>query len=578
MSSAGIPGYQALGEDINKVKESSSETKEGIVSDALAELSLDTSDEELVALADKWDKSWRSYGGKIKSRQENNEKAWLGQTKNPLDTNAQVDEKPTADNIIFEATETLLPMMTRQAPEPSVEADNSEEGNALAYRVGKFLIHLSKILNMKITMKSVARNWMLYFLGVGKVGWSDKDQEISFVSIRPQRLILDPNCTIVNGEYTGAYIGEVRKESASDLANRFPKHEAFIKEYVRGKMGTEINFTEWWTDKYVFWKLDKKVLAKLKNPHWNYEQETTTTDEYGKQQTKMVPGQNHFKHSKKPYIFLSVFNLGLHPFDDTGLIHQNLKIQEMISKRLRQIDVNADNTNGGSVVSGDYFTKEQAASVGEAKRRGDTVWVPSGDVNAAYRQDVGPPLPSHVYQSLQDYRNELKGNFGVSGSTPGGSRQERTIRGKQISQGHDQDRIGGGIAEYVENFAECVFNWMVQLMYVYYDEPHAASVLGAQKTKEYIELRSADLTKQLRVAVKDGSLLPKDSRSERDEAIQLWNEKAIDPITLFEKLDFPNPREAAKNLYTWMTQPQALFPDMQPPQPQQPPQPPNQPQ
>lgn len=133
MSSAGIPGYQALGEDINKVKESSSETKEGIVSDSLAELTLDTSDEDLVALADKWDKSWRSYGGKIKSRQENNEKAWLGQTKNPLDTNAQVDEKPTADNIIFEATETLLPMMTRQAPEPSVEADNSEGGNALAY-------------------------------------------------------------------------------------------------------------------------------------------------------------------------------------------------------------------------------------------------------------------------------------------------------------------------------------------------------------------------------------------------------------------------------------------------------------
>lgn len=567
MSASGVPGFEALGQDINKVKPNGIETQEGIVSELLPELDIEKKDDDLVSLAEKWEKAWKNYAAQVKKRQDDNEKYYLGYVRNPLQESLSAEEKPNPDNVLFEAVETFLPIATHENPEPMVESDNTTEGNEVAYKVCKMLVHLARTQRMKLTLKKITFNWMLYFLGVGKVGWSGRDNEISFVSVRPQKLILDPNATIINGEYTGEYIGEKRKDKASDLIKRFPKAQDFITEACKGNLGTDLNYTEWWTDESVFWKLDKKILGKIRNPHWNYPEEAASVDEYGTPIKKTIPGSNHFSHPMKPYIFLSVFNLGLHPMDDTNLVHQNQKLQDMVNKRLRQIDVNADNTNGGVVVSGDFFTKEQASKVSQAARRGDAVWVPSGDVNTAFKRDQGPPLPAHVYQSLIDYRAEIKNNFGVAGSAPSGSRQEKTVRGKMLQKEHDISRIGGGVTEYIEALSELAFNWFVQLMYVYYDEPHTASVIGKERMQEFIMLRASDLNRRLTVTVKEGSLIPKDAVTQREEALNLWGAGALDPITLFERLEFPNPRESAKNLFLWKTSPQSLFPDLAAPAP-----------
>ena len=50
MSDVGVPGYEALGLDINKVKGDSKETKEGIVGEQLPELELSMDDTELLEL------------------------------------------------------------------------------------------------------------------------------------------------------------------------------------------------------------------------------------------------------------------------------------------------------------------------------------------------------------------------------------------------------------------------------------------------------------------------------------------------------------------------------------------------
>jgi hypothetical protein len=70
----------------------------------------------------------------------------------------------------------------------------------------------------------------------------------------------------------------------------------------------------------------------------------------------------------------------------------------------------ADATNGGVVVSGDHFTKEQASSVANVLRNGGAMFVPTGDVNRAYRRDMAPPLPPFVYQSLQDLTYQKSNN------------------------------------------------------------------------------------------------------------------------------------------------------------------------
>lgn len=391
-----------------------------------------------------------------------------------------------------------------------------------------------------------------------------KENDITCVSVRPQKLVLDPKATVEEGEYNGYYVGEYLDDMASDLIARFPAKRTFITDKVKDKLGTSLSYIMWTTDEYVFWTLDDEVLGKNKNPHWNYETETPgQMDEMGQpgQPTK-APGKNHFKNKKKPYIFLTFFNLGKQPHDDTNLIQQNIPLQDLINKRLVQIDLNADNANGGLAISGDSFTPEQAAKAAQAKRKGGVIYVPTGPVGDGVANLQGEQLPQFVYQSLLDYRNELRNVFGTRGSSPQGTISEKTVGGKVITKTQDTDRIGGGISVYLEEFTDLFFNWCVQLMYVYYDEAHSASILGREKAQEYITLSSAEFTSKLLVGVKEGSMIPHDPASERQEALELWSGHGIDPISFFERLDFPNPRESAKNLFLWLSDPIQLFPEL----------------
>lgn len=561
-----LSGPQSLNADLNKVKGGAAmDTKEGRISPEYDELALPMSDDELISLKKKWLDAWISYESKYKKRREGNQKAWLG--KNYTDTEQEIKDKPMEDNEIFEAVETFLPVATKANPEPVVTSDNTPDGVSISDKTAKMLSYLADRNSLKLQLKQAARHWVLFYLGAIKVGYDKRENEIISHAKRPQQLILDPNSTIQNGEYDGEYIGEYRHDKASTLIERFPKKKDYIISLCDGKLGTILQYIEWWTDDYVFWSLKDEILAKSKNPHWNYETQQEQTDEFGATEQAIVPGKNHFSVPKKPYCFLSVFNLGTSPLDETSLVEQVLTTQERISKRYRQIDKNADNMNGGLVLSGRAFTKEQAANAADALRRGAAILVPNGEVGTAYKRDSGLPLPRDVYQDLIDSRNRLKQVFGISGLTVGGVQQDRTVRGKMITRQQDTDRIGGGFAEYLEQTTDRVFNWYVQLMYVYYDEPHVASIIGNERAVEYVQLSNADFDRKLTVTVREGSLIPKDSMSKRAEAIELWGAGAMDPISLFTALEFPNPREQAKTLYMWQSNPASLFPDLQAAQP-----------
>lgn len=565
-------GFYALGRDFNKAPEGSPDA-EGVVGELLPELDIQMTDEELLALKKKWEGAWKDYEGPLKKRQDTNENYWLGKQFSTAEMRGQ--DRPLADNRLFMAIETFLPIACRENPNPMVDADETPDGTALAKKVQKVLSFLADELTLKLKLQRTVRNWSLFYLGVMKIGWSQQENEIDLKVLRPQKLMLDPESTILeDGTYTGEWIGEERTDTAKTLIAKFPNKLEIIKDLCQGKLGTEMQYAEWWTDEYVFWTIKDKVLGGAKNPHWNYPSEQVMTDEFGNQQMEPTPGNNHFKQAKKPYVFLSVFNLGKHPHDDTSLLEQNLAMQDLINKRLRQIDKNADSMNGCLVVSGERsgLTKEEAAAAMSARQKGGSIWVPRGAPAEAVTTLQGVALPGDVYQSLIDYRNELDNIFGTGSSTPQALQQETTVRGKIMARSQDESRIGGGISVFIEQFADSVFNYMVQMMYVYYDTPHVASIIGDDNAGEYVQLQMSDLNRQLLVSVKEGSMVPHDPLTERNQAIDLWSAGATDPISLYTALDAPDPIGAAERLFLWQTNPIALFPNLQgqaasPPQP-----------
>lgn len=561
---------RSLVKPFNRVDGGNSETVEGVSGPQFGEIELKLDDSELVGIANEFERVAASGNTKeLDEARESNKNLWLGnQTEGQSVIERSGVDQPTVDNIIFESIETLLPMATRRNPEPMVVADNTVEGRKLASNVQKKLAVLFDDLSVRLLVKKCVRDWMLYRLGVLKVGWDAEAEEVTAAVIRPHRLILDPSATVdVHGVYGGAFLGERRSATAKQLILRFPKKKAEIEALANGKMGTKLNYTEWWCREYVFWKLNDLILGKARNPHWDYGGRESYTDEFGETRERESRGKNHFATPQVPYVFLSVFNLGLHPWDDTSLIEQVKPLQALINKRLQQIEVNADVVNGGLAISGEKtgLSREEAAISARDYQRGAPFYMPSGDPSTGIVRTIGAPLPPMHYEQLQDVRNEARNLFGTRGSTPQGTVNENTVRGKIIVRSQDSDRVGGLISDHIEQVCDRLANWFVQLIEVYYTTEHSASVIGPDAAVEEISLSRDDFDRQLVVSIKEGSLLPKDELTEANQAIELFNAGAIDPLTLYERLKFPNPEETLKRLILYKADPFSLA-GMPPPQ------------
>lgn len=521
-------------------------------------------DEEIIALTNQWKRDYQTYFREIEQVQKTSYEYWLGkQTVNTvedmLDSNRRL-----VDNRIFNALETFIPVATRADPDPLVTIDPSAGDQQLGDLVRAALVYQADRQKLRMLNKAIIRDWAINKIGVFKVSWDPIEGDIKTEVINPQRMIWDKDGYVREGGiFTGDYTGEQKKLSAETLVKLFPEHKDWIMSKAGGRKGTKLDIVEWWyKGRDYFFTMDDRVLGKFKNHLWNYDGPEGSA----------VQGINHLSQPMSPYLFLSVYSTRQAPHDDTSLIQQNLAMQDLVNRRFRQIDKNAEATNNGIVVNGE-FNSEQASLAAEAIRKGGAIRAPGKvtDVRTAVIRLPAPPLADYIYESLQDVRHEIDNLFGTAGSTPEGVESTQTARGKILINQLDASRVGGGVTEYLEQVDDSLYNFWLQVMYVYYDLPHYASSLGTQGAQQLIQLKNVDFRGKILVTVKEGSLVPKDPLTERNEAMDLWSANAIDPITLYQKLDYPDPMGAAENLLKWqliqkgVLSPQALFPDFQAP-------------
>ncbi len=594
-----IDAFYSLGARINKrTGDITDDVTQGLVGPVLPDLDLKMDEEELVKLSDTWEKVWNDSEVKTKVDREGeeNEKYWKGEhyDKPELDKRRSVK-----DNAIYEGLETYLPQVTRRNPEPMVSVARGEEQGeaqtAYAHAIQLELGEIADDLNLRLKLKGAARNHELRLLGALQIGWDLDEDRPSVEVIRPTKLILDPAAVTDEGGYRGNRLGKMRKEPAWKIVAMLEGVKGssdaidFVKETAKQEMGSELQFIEWWTPDYVFWKMGSRVLMKRKNPHWNYDEETPVQEPVaaqdggasaenggteptngaeaaepssaGQEAPGAAPeaapaapvqaprkGVNHFKVRKMPFILMATMTLGNQPVNVTSNIGQNLSNQDLINKRIRQIDKTADSSIGGMVVSLERsgLTKDEARNVTTALRNNGVVAIPSGAPQEAVWKPPATELPVYVYNQLVDVRNRVRDIWGTRGSSPAGMEGEKTVRGKIIVQGLDTDRIGGGISEYLEQMADQAYNWLTQLLYVY-DERFLENISkGVQIPR-------------IKVTVKEGSLLPKDSTTIANQAIDLAQGGKMSLVDMYKRLDYPNPEELAANVWLEANAPEVLF-------------------
>lgn len=543
-------GFLGLGSKVNKAKKGSDgyDMEEGAISDPLPELRLDMDNEELVELTESWEKEWEESEVRNNFLEDGrtNFAYWKG---DHFEQPNISDYRPQQDNVIFEALETWLPRSIKKNPDPMVTVSRKEkqtkENVTYALELQKKIAEDGEEGVLRLKLRKMARHWSIFKVGIAKLSWDTVSDIPQTKIVLPPKIILDPKATIDEDGYTGDRIGERRDMLASELiaimelvgaeedAVKYIKEEIAIDKEKEYAPGTTVQFIEWWTDEYMCWKLRKKILIKKKNPHWNEKTEGVVTN------------VNHFNAPQKPYVFLSVFNVGMQPVDDCSLIGQNLSSQDKINKRIVQIDKNIDNMNGAIVVSGERtgLNKSQAHAIVRAGRDGGVVYTPIGSASEAIAFVGAGSLPADVYNELNDSRIRVRDIFGTRGSSAAGLESERTVRGKIQNSVLDTDRIGGGFSEYLEQVADKIYNWYVQLLYVY-DTDYKNASQGRPV---------------VRVNVKEGSLLPKDSVTIANQAMELAAQNKMSLVDLYKALDYANAEELAANAWLEINAPELLY-------------------
>lgn len=535
---------------------------EGIISDEIDELELDMTDEELLKLKVDYEKKYAPYEGKIIPRQKQNKTYLLGTQKG--------ETKTVPSNLLFEATATFVPQALAKNPEPVVFSDNTEEGKKASNDVKTVLQFLAMTLGLRKKLGLMVWHWGIYFTAVLKYGWDAETNQISCEVRKPQNFLLDPDGYVNEfGEFCG-WIGERIQKTAQEVVDEFgdkestdedkasPDYKASITDYIKAdvgkKMGTLISYTEWWgaDNKYCFTTYKEKVLDKHKNNYFNYEKDKP----------------NHFATPKKPYTFLSVFSLQEQPHDFTNLIEQNVANQDRITFRDKQIEKNLAHSNNAILMDDKFFTSETAHQGADAIEQGDPILAPKGTVERL----PANPLPQGVLDSQQIDKDTLRSIYGTQGLIAQQPNENTTARGMILNQSHDSSRIGGGMGDSLETVATNFFNWILQLTYVFYDEKHYAAIMGQASAVEYVGLMMVGHQRMYVVSVSPNSMQPKDELTEMNQAIDLWKAQALDPITLFKKLNYADPLETAKQMSLWVTNPQLYiqqyFPETAQQQPQ----------
>jgi hypothetical protein len=532
-------------------------------------LELPMQDSELLELKEQWETKHNGYYPKIKPRQEKNKTYYAGrQMQGGLQSSSTI-----ASNLIFEAVETFIPQALSKNPEPVVWSDDTEEGKDASNMIKTMLQHKADTLCLRKKLGVMVRHWSMYFIGVIKYGWDEKINDITTEVRKPQNFLLDPDGFIDEyGNYIGEFLGERIKTTAKKLIKEFPKAKEYITLKVDGKMGTSIVYTEWWTDDYCFYTFEDIVLDKNKNQFFNYDNVEKNTPEeqekYGLDAETVTPAKNHFAVPRMPYTFLSVFSLQDQPYDITTLVEQSIPNQDRITERDLQITKNLRTGNNSIALSGQSFNVETSRQAAQALEDGDPVLVPDGQVESAIKRLPANALPSGILESQQIDKETLRSVFGTQGLSAQQQDADTTARGMILNQSHDSTRIGGGVGESLEQVADNVFNWWLQLFYVFYDEAHYGAIMGNGRAVDYVSIINSDLNRQFVVSVAPNSMKPKDEITEQNLAIDLWNKGALDPIGLFKRLNDPDPIETAKRVAMWVTNPQmymqVYFPEQVP--------------
>lgn len=527
----------------------------------LEEFSIDTKKEDRLRTFQSWLKNSRSYHDYLLTFQKVSENYYIGnQTERDALIARGTGNSDTVENRIFESIETIVPIATAN-PHQFIVLPGSEDELAVdrANRTQKILTRKYETLEIQRKLEETLRHMILYRFGVMKWEWSYGRDDVD-VRVLDPRLILIPRMRL--DPHDLPYKMEIQEYTKKEMEEYFPKvdiDELTPEEAIdigkttdSGKKKYYRVYEVWAYGEVVGWYCSNKELEINSNPYYDFkgrEKKYIKKNKKGESRiSKKLIFSNVVDRPTDPYVFFTTYKVGDEPIGSTSLTEIAIPIQDAINVQKRKIIDNLRRMGNGQI-----YMDDDAMSAEMAENITDEVGLVIRGQGVAsqnkIRREPGVQLPSAHFSNLTHSEAVFDNLMGTHSTTRGGG-GGKTLGQDIISRQQDFTRIDL-ITRVLNRGISRIAIGLVQLMKMYYTETQTVKILGEKGAVEFVRLNRDDIDDYIEIVVKSGERLPMDKVSLRTEAIQLWQLGALDPETLFERLEFENPAKAAERLLAW---------------------------
>jgi hypothetical protein len=528
------------------------------------QLRIDYKDGDLLYIIDqKIKEATTYYKDKIKldERRKRNENYWLGKQHDEGQMYDFELARKYTDNVIHRNTENRIILAASRMPDITVIPE-SQDPQALedARDVEQDLDYIVKSDMTKRLMKNVLRDLHINLQAAVKVRWDENKGDkgdIVFERVHVNKLVTDHTATIPEDGYSAdnmEFVAEWIEEPLSLAISKFPNKKDDLLAKFGFKQGTDrqlqskIRYREVWASWYsntgkleeiVFWRYQDLILGKSKNPYYSYS-----------------GGKNFFERPRKPYIFPSYENLGYSPVEDTSPIEQTIDLQNTINRRGMQITLINDRSVPKNVFAGKYIDKGDARRV--TQDPDESIWLKDAeDVRQAFTTINAPTANPGLYQDQAANRMQADSHFATHGTTRGEQVAQESGISKQITREGDLT-ISDDISNIVvQRVVSEMAGWALQIKKMYYvvdpTQPEVqewvTKIPGPDQEFKTITMNQDKIHDGISVYIKASNV---DKQARVSQALELARIKSIDPYTLFEEMDVPNPKERTKRLMLFL--------------------------
>lgn len=515
----------------------------------------------------------------LKKVRETNMNLWLPNHWKDKDVYDYQEEYLYQDNRVFTSVETICSVVNSRIAQPDVmPGQDNPISIQIAADLQKVLYAHSTKYRTSDIFRISTRNLLLKRIGFVKLRFDPSVGEYGDIvpeHVNPEDIVVDQDARW--GDVPRFIAQRIRNKTGEELIAMFPEQRQGIYAMLgvqrrsttgdlvayKSQLGKKKNIWEVWfryyddkTKKYSggLAYTDENlqfVLGKMRNPNWNYEDETTKGE-----------CSNLLDFPAPPFIPVNYLNDGTSYIDLTTMVEQAAPLQRILDRRGFQIMENAEMAGSGLIFNTQMIKKEDIARLtGSPDER---IGV-KGDVNKAVMRVAPPPLPSYVVEDKNDARTEMDNIFATHDISRGEGSNNKTLGQDQLQQGQDYTRMDD-IARAVERQAAYYYRYLVQMIKVYWTEEHWEWAAGEDGQFDRVMMKSDMVEDGVDVSVEANSTLPPSKKSQLTFASELVPTGMIDPLSLYEVGTggvLPSPKKMLERLIKWKTDPMSFASDVQ---------------